>query len=460
MEDTALNYAKTHRQMFIDDLCKCLAIPSISTLTEHKKDINACAKHLADHIKDIGFKTVTINTDFGNPIIYADYIVNKNLPTLLFYGHYDVQPIDPIELWDAPPFQPTIKDDYIIARGASDNKGMVYVHLKAIESYLKTQHTLPVNVKFVIEGEEEIGSNGLFEYIKKYDQQLSHDAMVVSDSPMFSHNQPSICTSLRGLIYLEYTIQSMHSDVHSGQLGGGVPNIIHYIANTISKLKDPITNKVLIPGFYNNVLPFGDFNSTSDMATEHLKTLDQYYNLGTHANPDLFNNIWYQPTLDCNGIESGFTEEGAKTVIPNKALLKLSCRLVANQDPKEISQLVQDFIASTLPKNFNITINDFNTHAKPVIVDTDSPYIKKAIQAIKDTHKKDVIIQGEGGSIPIIEAFQSQFKKPIALIGLNAPNDNIHAPNERFHCTHYTKGIETIIRYLNACNSHGIQTTH
>ena len=241
----------------------------------------------------------------------------------------------------------------------------------------------------------------------------------------------------------------MKYDVHSGQLGGSVPNIIHYVSDMIASLKDSTTNRVNIPGFYDDVIKFSSFDASADFATEHIHSLDKYYRLGSHANQSFFDNIWYQPTLDCNGISSGFTAEGAKTVIPNSLMVKLSCRLVSNQSPHKLSDLVSNYIRNFFPKDFDVSINTFDTFAKPLLTDPNSKYVKLAIQALKDTYNKDVVIQGEGGSIPVLAEFQSIFHTPVVLIGLNSPNDNIHAPNERFLIDHFKNGIYSFIRFLN-----------
>ncbi|RAP24093.1 dipeptidase [Candidatus Marinamargulisbacteria bacterium SCGC AG-343-K17] len=449
MLQSALSYLNNHFDLFTDDLKDCLKIPSISTLPDSEPAVKQCSEHVASHMRAIGLKNVQQFNDYGHPIIYADYIIDSSKPTLLCYGHYDVQPVDPLNLWDTPPFDPKVRDGYIFARGASDNKGMFYAQLKAVESYLKSAKSLPVNVKFIIEGEEEIGSHGLIKFIKDHASLLQYDVLVVSDSPMFSDTQPSICTSLRGLIYLECRIKAMNHDVHSGQLGGSVPNVIHYLSDCISSMKDPKTNRVLIPGFYDDVAQFGAFNSQLPVAQQHLSNLKSFYSLGEHANEEFFNNIWFLPTLDCNGIQSGFVSEGAKTVVPCEAMVKLSCRLVPNQSPDHMVTLVTNYIRQFFPDSFDVQIDSVGPYAKPLQVDPSDSFIQAALNAVKDTHQKDVIIQGEGGSIPVLAEFQALFSKPTVLIGLNSPNDNIHAPNERFKLDHYRKGIETYIRYFN-----------
>ncbi len=446
---SALSHFSTHFNGYIDDLMACLKIPSISALPAHQSDMVNCANHLASHITAIGLKNVQLLNHNDHPsMVYADYIVDSKKPTLLFYGHYDVQPVDPLDKWESPPFEPEIRHDAIYARGASDNKGMFYAQLKALESYLKTSGTLPINVKVIIEGEEEIGSKGLVSGLTKFKDLLKHDALVVSDSPMFSESQASICTGFRGLIYLECHVNAMNHDVHSGQMGGGVPNVIHYCSQCIASMKDPKTNVILIPGFYDDVLAHPPFNATQPVALAHLSQLDDHYRLSDHANNAFFDNIWYRPTLDCNGISSGYINEGSKTVIPNTAMFKLSCRLVPNQDPKRIIRLVSGYIQDFFPSSFNVRVTSLGPLAKAAHVDEKNPYIQAAIQSLETTHKMPIICHGEGGSVPILAEFQDQFNTPLVLIGLNAPNDNIHAPNERFRVSHYKNAIETYIRYL------------
>ncbi len=446
-----INYLNDNFDRFLNDLKDCLRIPSISTLSDHQSDIDVCAQFISDEMSQIGLQNIQSFTEYGNPIIYSDYIVDPSRPTILFYGHYDVQPVDPLELWESSPFDPQIREGYIFARGASDNKGMFFSQLKAVESYLKSS-SLPVNVKFVIEGEEEIGSDCMTPFLNDHKDLLSCDSVVVSDNPMFSSDQPSICVSLRGLIYLEVFVEAMNYDVHSGQLGGSVPNIIHYISQLVSSMKDPKSNRILIPGFYDDVIEFATFDYQSDVVKKQLNDLDNYYRLGNHANDQFFKNSWFLPTLDCNGILSGFTGEGAKTVIPNSLMLKLSCRLVPNQNPKKMIELVSNYIKENLPDTFNISINDFNTQAMPLQTDIHSPFVQAAKEALRITHQRDVLIQGEGGSIPILRGFQDELSAPVVLIGLNSTNDNIHAPNERFLIQHYRYGIETYIHFLSLLN--------
>lgn len=447
MTPTNQLFLNNHMDSYIQILASCLRFPSISTLPEHANDILDCAEHVKQCMTNVGLSNVrTVNTT-GAPILYGERITNASKPTLLIYGHYDVQPIDPLDEWVSPPFEPTIRNGAIYARGASDNKGMFMAYLCAIDAYLKTHTALPVNIKVIIEGEEEIGSPALFEWLNTHKPTIKNDAIVVSDTPMFSNNQPSVCTSLRGLTYLDIHISSIQDDVHSGQLGGGVPNIIHYVASMIASMKDPATNEVLIPGFYDDVIEFPPFDAAQPAAKKHLTALNSHYRLGGHANPSFYENIWYRPTLDCNGIDSGFSGEGAKTVIPSKLVLKCSCRLVPNQSPSVISALVNQHIESHLPDTFTVTTQVLN-NANPLRVEATNPYVHAALSALKTAHNIQPIIQGEGGSIPILEAFQHACSTPIVLIGMNTPNDNIHAPNERFKLDHFKKGIATIMEFF------------
>ncbi|MGA0242146.1 MAG: M20/M25/M40 family metallo-hydrolase [Candidatus Marinamargulisbacteria bacterium] len=443
-----IDFAIQNQAQFEDHLMDCLAIPSISTLSQHAPDIQRCAKWVADYLPHIGIETVEIINGHGNPIVYAEHHVDSSQPTLLLYGHYDVQPVDPLHLWDTPPFQPRRHNGYIFARGASDNKGMFLSQIMAIESYLRVTKTLPVNIKFLIEGEEEIGSSGLASLIQTMPKKLNHDALLVSDSPKFSDTTPSICTSIRGLVYMDVSVTAMASDVHSGQLGGGVPNVIHYVAQCIASMKDPKTNRILVPGFYDNITVSPPKMPDRDVVESVRQQLNDRLNLGHHANADFFNNTWFLPTLDCNGITSGFTDDGAKTVIPANARFKISSRLVGGQCPKNIYQIISNYIKSYFPNTFKVHIQPEGPLARPMQVDHQNSYIQVALRALKATHKKPILIQGEGGSIPILAEIQSYYGTPIVMIGLNSPDDNIHAPNERFKQSDFLDGIKTYIHYL------------
>lgn len=433
-----------NKNVFIDELIHFLSYKSISTDEKYNKDVNDCANYLTSHLTEIGLENVKLHKTKGHPIIYAEWIHKPDQPTILFYGHYDVQPVDPVELWDNPPFSPVIKDGRLYARGVSDDKGQVFCHLKAIETMLKTFGELPVNVKVLIEGEEEIGSPNLEHFLIENRDLLSSDIALVSDTPMFSADVPTICTSLRGLVYLEFSIKTGTTDLHSGQQGGTVPNAIHVATDIISQLKDA-DNRVLIPHFYDDVVDI------SDEIKKNLAALpfDKAYFLKEAGVKDSvgeagYNEMerrWYRPTLDINGIYGGYTGEGAKTVVPCQCTVKMSMRLVSNQMPREITDNAITFIETLCPDYADITFKKF-TEAKPATVNYSHPAVKAGLDALEKAFNKTPLIQGEGGSIPVVSDFKDILGIETVLMGFNLPDDCIHAPNERFSIDHYIAGIK------------------
>lgn len=439
-----------NQDQLIAELFQFLKIPSVSTDSVYRPHIDACADYLVTHLQSIGLRHVTQYPTNGHPVVYADYIVSPNLPTLLIYGHYDVQPPDPLDLWESPPFEPQIRDGQIFARGVSDDKGQIFCHIKAVEAYLSQTQTLPINVKFLIEGEEEIGSPTLDEWAKTHTDLLKADAILVSDNPMFAKGIPSICYSLRGLCYIEIIATGANSDLHSGQHGGPAPNPINALCTIVSQLKNE-TGKVQIPHFYDAVRPIPktvhDDILTLNFDDTHYKKLLGVSNLIGEPEFTSLEKRWFRPTLDCNGIIGGYTGEGSKTIIPSVARVKLSMRLVADQDPKTIFQLAKAYIQSICPLGISL---EFIEHSggKPVQTDTAHPAFQAGIRAIQSVYEKPPICQGEGGSIPIISNLQDILKAPSVMIGLNLPDDKIHAPNERFSLENYFNGIRVSIAFL------------
>lgn len=442
-----LTYVSDHYQQYLYQLNNLLRIPSVSTNPLRKSDINRCATAVNDLFTDMGFESSCISTD-GHPIVLASYNIDPTKKTVLIYGHYDVQPEEPVDLWDSPPFEPTIRDGYVYARGASDNKGQFMVHVSAVDAILKTTGTLPCNVVFLIEGEEEIGSKSLFSFLKQ--TPLKADICLVSDTPMYAKGFPSLCFSLRGLLYMEVHVTGPVRDLHSGQHGGVVMNPIQACAMVLASLKDENDN-VTIPGFYDDVKTL----------TPHEKELvgllpidDEAYKQALNIN-DLVGDInfssnerkWFRPTLDCNGIYGGYTGEGAKTVIPSKASMKISMRLVPNQDPMKIKELFVNFCQAHCPKGITLEINEHSS-APAFSCDTQSDGIKAGLRALEETFEAKASLQGEGGSIPIVSEIQKHITPDVVLMGLNFPDDQIHSPNERFYLENFRKGIEASVRFL------------
>ncbi len=445
------NYINNHKNRFLDELIELLKIPSISADANYKEAILKTADQVKEQLKKAGCDTVEICETPGNPIVYGEKIIDKNLPTVLVYGHYDVQPADPIDLWDSPPFEPVIKkteihpQGAIFARGACDDKGQMYMHVKALE-YMVKNNELPCNVKFMIEGEEEIGSPSLEWFVKRNQDKLENDVILISDTGMISNDQPSITTGLRGLSYVEVEVTGPNRDLHSGLYGGAVANPINILAKMIASLHDE-NNHITIPGFYDKVIELTD-EERAEMAKApfsleaYKKALDieeVYGEKGYTTNER--NSI--RPTLDVNGIWGGYTGEGAKTVIPSKAYAKISMRLVPDQDPDEITKLFKDHFEKIAPKAVKVKVTPHHG-GHPYVTPIDNIGYKAANKAYTKTFGKPAIPQRSGGSIPIVALFENELKSKSILMGFGLDSDAIHSPNEHFGVFNYLKGIETI----------------
>ncbi len=442
--EKVLEYLKENQQKHLTELCEFLKIPSISALSEHKKDILRAVDFLVTELKELGLEVETIQTD-GNPLVYAQTAPREGLPTLLFYGHYDVQPVDPLELWDSPPFEPTIKDDIIYARGGSDDKGQMYSHIKALEAYIKTGTPIPANIKLIFEGEEECGGHAIYKFTEENPQKLACDAVIVSDTTLYNETTPALCYSLKGLAYMEICVKGPGMDLHSGSYGGTVQNPGNAIAEIVAALKDN-NGVVQIPGFYDDVLELDDEERA---AFESLNYTNEVLCKDTGA-PGPFGEkgfttlerMWARPTCDVNGIWSGYTGEGAKTIIPATAGAKVSMRLVPNQDPDKIAQAFIEYVHSIAPEGVEVKVENLH-NANPVLVDRDSKMMKAGFAAIEKGFGNKAVFIREGGSIPIVGTFQRSLKAPVLLLGYGLPNDNIHSPNEKYHLENYYNGIKT-----------------
>jgi acetylornithine deacetylase/succinyl-diaminopimelate desuccinylase-like protein len=444
MEDL-VKYIETNREKYIGELKDYLRIPSISTLAANKSNMKECAQFVSKKLKDAGMNKVKIIPTKGHPLVYGEWLKAKGKPTVLIYGHYDVQPVDPLNLWKSQPFEPVIKDGKIWARGANDNKGQNFVHIKSVEAFMKTSGKLPVNVKFLIEGEEEIGSSNLETFLKKNKKLLACDAVLISDTSLYAEGVPTINYGLRGLAYVEVELTGPNKDLHSGSFGGSVANPINELARLINKLQDK-NGKITVPNFYKDVLPF------TKKENENIKTLkfsDTKYakelgvkELQGEKGFNTLQRLWGRPTLDCNGIWGGFTEEGAKTVLPSKATAKISMRLVPNQDPDKIAKEFEKYVKTLVPKSVKIKVT--NMHGgSPVVIPLDDPAILAASKATSKAFGKKTVYTREGGSIPIVVEFVNQLKAPAVLMGLGLDSDNIHSPNEHFSLKSFELGIKS-----------------
>ena len=450
MENIKL-YVNQHKNRFINELIELLKLPSISADSAYSQDVLNTADAVKEALEKAGCDTVEICDTPGYPIVYGEKIIDSNLPTVLVYGHYDVQPADPIELWESPPFDPVIKqtelhpNGAIFARGACDDKGQMYMHVKALE-YMTQTGNLPCNVKFMIEGEEEIGSSSLAWFVERNQDKLANDIILISDTGMISNTQPSITTGLRGLSYVEVEVTGPNRDLHSGLYGGAVANPINILTKMIASLHDE-NNKITIPGFYDKVEDLTDEERTemakapfSLEAYKNALAIDEVYGETGYTTNER-NSI--RPTLDVNGIWGGYTGEGAKTVIASKAYAKISMRLVPNQDWKEITELFTKHFTSIAPPSVKVKVTPHHG-GQGYVTPIDNIGYKAASKAYEDTFGVTPIPQRSGGSIPIVALFEKELNSKTILMGFGLDSDAIHSPNEHFGLFNYLKGIETI----------------
>ena len=445
------NYIESNKDRFINELIEILKIPSVSADPAFKKDVLQTSESVKSYLEKAGCDTVEICETPGYPIVYGEKIIDPNLPTILVYGHYDVQPADPIELWDSPPFEPVIKateihpEGAIFARGACDDKGQMFMHVKAME-YMTSTDNLPCNVKFMIEGEEEVGSESLAWFVEKNQEKLANDVILISDTGMIANDIPSITTGLRGLSYVEVEVTGPNRDLHSGLYGGAVANPINVLTKMIASLHDE-NNHITIPGFYDNVEELSteeraEMSKAPFSLENYKKALDidaVYGEKGFSTNER--NSI--RPTLDVNGIWGGYTGEGAKTVIASKAFAKISMRLVPNQDWKDITELFKNHFESIAPNGVKVEVKPHHG-GQGYVTPIDNIGYQAASKAYETTFGKTPIPQRSGGSIPIVALFEKELKSKTILMGFGLDSDAIHSPNEHFGVFNYLKGIETI----------------
>ncbi len=443
-------YIEKNRSRFIDELDQLLRFPSISSQEENRQDMIKCARWLLEHMKKIGLEKTEIYPTKGHPAVYGEWIKNDKAPTVLIYGHYDVQPVDPLDLWDSPPFEPVVKGDHIYARGSADDKGQFLVHMKAIETVLAVKGELPINVKVILEGEEEIGSPSLEAFLEDKAELLDNDLIVVSDSSMYDYGIPSLCYGLRGLAYLEIKVTGPCKDLHSGSFGGVVANPIEALTKIISQLKDG-KGRITIPGFYDKVVDLthferDNFRSLPFDEAKFLKEVGAPEFVGEEGF-NILERLWARPTLDPNGIVGGFIGEGAKTVIPSTASCKVSMRLVPNQDPEEIAALFEEYVREICPSTVKLEI--FRHHGgDPYLLPIDSPSIKIAAKALEKGFDCEPVFVREGGSIPIMATFKNVLKSDTVLLPLGLPDENSHSPNEKFYLPNFFNGIKTVAYFM------------
>lgn len=449
--DTVLSYIESNKERYLRELTDLLAIPSVSTNKENVQDMQRCAQWVADQMRSIGLQNVQIFPTAGHPIVYSEWLGAAGKPTVLLYGHYDVQPVEPLELWTSPPFQATVRGDNLYARGAADDKGQVFLHLKSIEAFLRNGGVLPVNIKMLIEGEEEIGSEHLEKFVADKKDLLKADLVLISDSSMFARGVPSICYGLRGLAYMQIDLVGPNRDLHSGSFGGTVHNPIQALTEIIAQLHDK-HGRVTIPGFYREVLPL---TKKERDAYKRLPWSDKKYakDLGVkqlygEKGFTTLERVWARPTLECNGIWGGFTGEGAKTVLPSRASAKVSMRLVPNQRSTKVGKLFESHIKRIAPKTVSVTVRTIHG-GEPAITPIDSPGVQAAVAALEKGFGKKPLYQREGGSIPIVVQFKQLLGLDTVLLGFGLPDENSHAPDEFLDLNNFYCGIKTSAHFFN-----------
>lgn len=441
----AIKHFQAHKETYLEELLELLRIPSVSADSKFRGDVRKAAEFIQEKLKSAGVDSVEIVETPGHPIVYAEKIMDPNLPTVLVYGHYDVQPADPYELWDSPPFEPVIKNERIYARGACDDKGQMYMHIKAFESLMQTD-SLPCNAKFMIEGEEEVGSSHLETFVKENKQKLKADVILISDTSIINNDTPSITVGLRGLSYLEVEVTGPNKDLHSGVYGGAVGNPINVLCGMINQLQDE-DGKITIPGFYDKVEELtaaqrGEM-AKAPFDLEVYKTELEIGDVKGETGYSTIERTGIRPTLDVNGIWGGYIGEGAKTVLPSKAYAKISMRLVPNQVSEEITELFEAYFKSLAPKSVQVKVTPHHG-GEPAVISTTSTAYQAASKAFETAWGKTPIPTREGGSIPIVALFQKELGLDPVLMGFGLDSDAIHSPNESYGLFNFYKGIETI----------------
>jgi acetylornithine deacetylase/succinyl-diaminopimelate desuccinylase-like protein len=443
---TALAYLKKTELQRRKDLFTLLSFPSVSAKSEHKKDLKACADWLRVYLARIGFKARVCPTG-GHPLVYAEYIIDKDLPTVLYYGHYDVQPVEPLELWKSPPFKPQVRGGYIYARGSADDKGQFFAHVKGLEAIIKSTGTLPINAKFLIEGEEEVHSENLPKFIKKNKKMLQADIVVISDTAQFSKDQPAVTFGLRGIAAVEVFVYGPNRDIHSGSFGGAVPNPVNVLCSMVGRLHDK-NGRVAIPGFYAGVKPVSAWERRQCKRLPHSDTAYRkelgLSGLQGEKGYTTLERTGSRPTCDVNGITGGYQGEGHKTIIPAMASCKITLRLVPNQDPMDVCNKIEKYLNKIAPKTVRVEVRKAGG-AKGVVVPTDGPWLAAAARAIKTGFGKDPVFMKEGGSIPIVGDFKEILGLDTLLIGFALATDNVHSPNERFRFRDFERGCRTAV---------------
>ncbi len=446
-----VSFIDSHQEQFLAELKELLAIPSVSSQSDRKPEMQRAAEWLKNHMTSIGLQNVQIMKTDGHPVVYADWLGAAGKPTVLLYGHYDVQPEDPIGEWQSPPFEATIRGENLYGRGTADDKGQIFIHLKAIEAFLKDRGALPINIKIIFEGEEEVGSEHLGAFVAAHKEFLKADVILISDSGMFAKGVPSVTYALRGLAYMEVEVTGPNGDLHSGSFGGSVHNPIQALSEMIASLHDK-NGRITVKGMYDDVRPLSKaerdaFKKLPWNDKKYAKSLGLKELYGEKGYSTL-ERLWARPTLECNGIWGGYTGEGAKTVLPSKAFAKISMRLVPDQSSAKIARLFERHIKSIAPKTIQVKVRHLHG-GEPAITPVDSPGVQAAVVALEKGFGQKPLYQREGGSIPIVVDFKKLLGIDSVLLGFGLPDENAHAPNEFINLRNFFGGMKTVVHYYN-----------
>ena len=445
-------YVDANEERLLNELKDFLRIPSVSTLPEHKKDIRRAAEFVADALRRAGLEHIEIIETAGHPLVYADWLHASGKPTVLCYGHYDVQPPDPLELWQTPPFEPSIRDGNLYARGSADDKGQMYTHIKAVEALQQLRGgNLPLNVKFLVEGEEEIGGASIAKYVAEHAQKLRADVALVSDTALYADGLPTLCVGLRGLVYMEVEANGTARDLHSGLFGGAAPNAVWGLIELLSKCKDE-HGRILIPGMYDDVEPPASQEKESWARLPFDRQQFQNADVGAAGltgEPEygVLERLWARPTFEVHGIRGGFTGAGSKTVIPAKAVAKVSFRLVPKQNPDKLLASFRAFLEKNAPEGIRIELRVLGA-SPAVMVNPDDPAIRTAAHAFGEVLGNETVFTRNGGSIPVVGDFATHLRIPTVLMGFGLPDDGLHSPNEKFRVSNYYTGIRAVAQFL------------
>lgn len=446
------DFVRSNQERFLEELNQFLRIPSISTLPEHKDDVARAAQFTADSLKQAGLENVEIIPTGGHPLVYADWLHAPGAPTVLCYGHYDVQPPDPLELWKTPPFEPTLRDGNIYARGSADDKGQMYMHVKAVETLMAVHGgKLPVNLKFLVEGEEEIGGKSIAEYVPQAKEKLKADVALVSDTALYAEGVPTLCIGLRGLVYMEIEAKGPGRDLHSGLYGGAAPNAVYGLIELLGKAKDA-DGRILIPGFYDDVAEpaAAEIDSWKSLPFDEAALLSHEVGasrLTGEPGRMILERVWSRPTLEVHGIAGGFTGAGAKTVIPAAATAKVSMRLVPDQEPEKMFDLFSAWVAANAPQGVELSVRKLSG-APATVVNPDHPAIAFAAEAFEEVMQAKTVFIRSGGSIPIVGEFAHHLGIPTVLMGFGLPDDGLHSPNEKYKLENFYLGIRTVAHFF------------